>query len=149
MTNPTPDPAPALTGRDIGQAQRAIGALLGRKLDAAGLPFSDWVVLLTLDTAGPLAADDLVGRQADGLNEPESEARATVDRMLGSGMLAPEGDRLAPTAAAESVFRPICDGVSQLTVELYGDLPREDLVATRRTLAEVTRRANAKLAEIA
>ncbi|HEY7070499.1 MAG TPA: hypothetical protein VH479_10310 [Acidimicrobiales bacterium] len=149
MTNPTPTSAPALTGRDIGEAQRAIGALLGRKLDAAGLPFSDWVVLLTLDTTGPLAADDLVARQAGGLREPESEARATIDRMIGAGMLAPEGGRLVPTAVAESVFRPIRDGVSRLTVELYGDLPPEDLEATRRTLAEVTRRANAKLAEIA
>jgi hypothetical protein len=69
--------------------------------------------------------------------------------MIGAGMLAPEGGRLVPTAVAESVFRPIRDGVSRLTVELYGDLPPEDLEATRRTLAEVTRRANAKLAEIA
>jgi hypothetical protein len=46
------------------------------------------------------------------------------------------------------VFRPIRNDVSRLTVELYGDLPPEDLEATRRTLAEVTRRANVKLAEI-
>ena len=147
MTTPTPNPAPALTGREIGQAQRAIGALLDRKLEAAGLPFADWTVLFTLDGTGPLPADDLVARQIDGLKVPESEARGTVDRLLAGGMLAPDGDRLAPTAAAEAVFRPIRDGVSRLTVELYGDLPPEDLEATRRTLAEVTRRANAKLAE--
>src|SRR5262245_41087548 len=145
MTTPTP----ALTGREIGQAQRAIGALLDRKLAAAGLPFPEWTVLFTLDATGQLAADDLVARQVDGLKVPEGEARATLDGMVGGGMLAPDGDRLAPTAAAEGVFRPIRDDVSRLTVELYGDLPPEDLEATRRTLAEVTRRANAKLAEMA
>lgn len=149
MTTPTPKPTPALTGREIGQAQRAIGALLDRKLAAAGLPFADWTVLFTLDATGPRPADDLVARQVDGLKVPESEARTTLDRMVDGGMLAPDGDRLAPTAAAEAVFRPIRDGVSRLTVELYGDLPPEDLEATRRTLAEVTRRANAKLAETA
>jgi hypothetical protein len=150
MTNatPGPSPAPALTGREIGQAQRAIGALLDRQLAAAGLPFADWTILFTLEASGPLAAEDLVARQVDGLKIPESEARATLDRMVDGGMLAPEGDGLAPTAAAEGVFRPIRDNVTRLTVELYGDLPAEDLEATRRTLAEVTRRANAKLAEI-
>jgi hypothetical protein len=149
MTNATPSAAPALTGREIGQAQRAIGALLDRELAAASLPFADWTILFTLDASGPLAADDLVARQVDGLKIPESESRATLDRMLAGGMLAPEGDRLAPTATAEGVFRPIRDRVTRLTVELYGDLPAEDLEATRRTLAEVTRRATAKLAELA
>ena len=148
MTTPTSNPTPALTGREIGQAQRAIGALLDRKLEAVGLPFAHWTVLFTLDATGPLPEGDLVARQVDGLKVPESEARATLDRMIDGGMLGHDGDRLAPTAAAEGVFRPIRDDVSRLTVELYGDLPPEDLEATRRTLAEVTRRANVKLAEI-
>jgi DNA-binding MarR family transcriptional regulator len=147
VTAPTPNPAPALTGREIGQAQRAIGALLDRKLAAAGLPFADWTVLFTLDAAGPLTADELVARQVDGLKVPQSEARATLERMTGAGLLAADGDRVVPTAAAEGVFRPIRTDVARLTVELYGDLPPEDLEATRRTLAEVTRRANAKLAQ--
>lgn len=70
---------PALTGRDIGQAEKATRALLDRLLD---------------------------------------EAR----------------------------YRPARRELSRITDELYGDLPEADLEATHRTLEEVTRRANAKLA---
>jgi hypothetical protein len=34
--------------------------------------------------------------------------------------------------------------VTTITDELFGDLPRADLEKTRRTLAEVTRRASAR-----
>jgi DNA-binding MarR family transcriptional regulator len=143
---------PALTGRDIGQTATAIQALLDRLLVQAGISFPEWTVLFTLDSAGPLSRGELVQRQVHGLKVPEAEAQATVDGMRSSGLLAPAGDgddpALAPTEAAEAVFRPVRQAVSRLTVELYGDLPPADLEATRRTLAEVARRANARLAAV-
>jgi hypothetical protein len=158
-TTPTP---PVLTGRDIGAAARATGALLDRLLDEADLPFGEWTVLFTLAGSGPLSRSALVQQQAGGLKVPESTARATVDGMLASGLIAPAGGsepaggtddgsdaadpRLAPTAAGMAVYRPIRQAVNQITVDLYGDLPAADLEATRRTLEEVTRRANARLA---
>jgi DNA-binding MarR family transcriptional regulator len=147
-TTPSPSLPPSLTGREIGQAQRAIGALLDRLLDAAGLPFDEWTILFTLDVGGPLSADAIVERQADGLKVSPAEARATLDRMVASGLLASVdgGDALAASDAGEAVFRPVRVAVAQLTTELYGDLPPADVEATRRTLAEVTRRANARLA---
>jgi hypothetical protein len=126
MTTTTPTP-PVLTGRHIGAASRATGALLDQLLDRADLPFGDWTVLFTLAGTGPLAPDDLVRQQADGLKLPEATARATVDGL-------------------QAVFRPLSDAVGRITVDLYGDLPPADLEATRRTLEEVTRRANARLA---
>jgi DNA-binding MarR family transcriptional regulator len=149
MTTPTP---PVLTGRHIGAASRATGALLDQLLDEADLPFGEWTVLFTLAGTGPLAPDELVRQQADGLRLPEATVRATVDGLLASGLvgLGPaegdSGDRLQLTAAGEAVFRPISDAVGRITVDLYGDLPAADLEATRRTLEEVTRRANARLA---
>jgi DNA-binding MarR family transcriptional regulator len=141
---------PALTGRDIGQAANATSALLDRLLAQAGLPFPQWTVLFTLDGAGPLPRGELVQRQVHGLKVPVAEAQATVDGMRSSGLLAPAGDgddpALEPTEAAEAVFRPVRQAVSRLTEELYGDLPPADLEATHRTLEEVTRRANARLA---
>jgi len=155
MTTTTPTP-PVLTGRHIGAASRATGALLDQLLDQADLPFGDWTVLFTLAGTGPLAPDDLVRQQAEGLKVPEATARVTVDGLLASGLVGPaEGggdgdgdgdDRLALTAAGEAAFRPLSDAVGRITVDLYGDLPAADLEATRRTLEEVTRRANARLA---
>jgi DNA-binding MarR family transcriptional regulator len=149
MTTTTPTP-PVLTGRHIGVASRATAALLDQLLDRADLPFGDWTVLLTLAGTGPLAPDELVRQQADGLKVPAATARATVDGLLASGLVGPaedDGDgRLVLTAAGEAVFRPLSDAVGRIAVDLYGDLPPADLEVTRRTLEEVTRRANARLA---
>lgn len=150
---------PALT-RDIGQAERAMRAVLERLLDEAGLSFPEWTVLVFLDGAGPLARSELVRRQVDGRVAPEVAARAAVDDLRSRGFLAPTGGaqgasgsdgdgedpRLALTAAGEAVYRPARLTVSRITDEFYGDLPPADLEATHRTLAEVARRANARLA---
>ena len=118
---------PALT-RDIGQAERTMHALLERLLDEAGLSFAEWTVLNFLDgDAGQLApADEAHGAGVSGNDD--------------------EDLRLAPTAAGEAVYRPVRRTVARISDELYGDLPPADLEATQRTLAEVTRRANARLA---
>jgi DNA-binding MarR family transcriptional regulator len=138
---------PALTGRDIGAAARSTNALLQRLLDEADLPFAEWTVLFTLAGAGPMARDALVRQQSDGLKVPESAVAATIDGMLASGLLASGDDgRLAPTDAGSAAYRPIRAAVDRITADLYGDLPPDDLAATQRTLAEVTRRANALLA---
>jgi DNA-binding MarR family transcriptional regulator len=155
MTSTNPPTPPILTGRDIGAAQKATGALLDRQLERVGLPFEEWTVLFTLNGTGPLPTSALVARQVDGLKISEAEARAVVDGMRAAGRLAPLDDadtadpRLAPTPEAEAVFRPVFQAVTALATELYGDLPPADLEATRRTLAEVTRRANARLAALA
>ena len=86
-------------------------------------------------------------------------ARATVDGLRSSGLVAPvdeardvgkpvgdaQDPRLTLTAAGQARFRPVRQAVLRIADELYGDLPPADLEATRRTLAEVTRRANARL----
>ena len=150
---------PALA-RDIGQAERTMRALLEQLLDEAGLSFPEWTVLNFLDGAGPLARSELAQRQVKGRVVPEAAARATVDGLQSRGLLAPADDaqgagwaddvgedpRLAPTAAGEAIYRPARRTVTRITDELYVDLPPADLEATDRTLAEVTRRANAWLA---
>ncbi len=143
--------------RDIGQAERAMRALLEQLLYEAGLSFPEWTVLNFLDGNGPLARSALAQRQVDGRVVPEAAAWATVDGLWSRGLLAPAdevpgagGDdkdpRLAPTAAGEAAYRPVRQIVARITDDLYSDLPPADLEATHRTLAEVTRRANARLA---
>jgi DNA-binding MarR family transcriptional regulator len=149
---------PNLT-RDIGQAERAMRALLERLLDEAGLSFAEWTVLVFLDGAGPLTTGELVRRQVGGRVAPEAGARAAVDRLLSRGLLAPANDtrgagrlggedgnlKLTPTTAGEAVYLPVRINVERITGELYGDLPQAALEATHRTLAEVFRRADARL----
>lgn len=141
--------APALT-RDIGQAERAMRAVLERLLDEAGLTFPEWTVLVFLDGAVPLARSELVRRQVDGSVAHEDVAQATVDGLRLRKLLAPVDDggeepRLAFTAAGEAAYRPVRQTVYRITEEFFGDLPLSDLEATHRILAEVTRRANSHL----
>jgi DNA-binding MarR family transcriptional regulator len=150
---------PALT-RDIGRAKRNMRALLGRLLDQAGISFPEWTILAPLDGAAPLTRSELVRRQVNGRVAPGVEARAAVDGLLLRGLLAPadgaqggvdpdaddgQDPRLVPTAAGEAVYGPARRTVTTITDELLGDLPQADLEATRRTLAEVTRRASARI----
>ena len=150
---------PNLT-RDIGQAERTMRALLERLLDEAGLSFPEWTVLVFLDGAGgPLARGELVRRQVNGRVEHEAAAQAAVDGLLSRGLLATAdargaggavvgggNPRLATTAAGEAFYRPVRRTVDLIIDGLYGGLPPADLEATHRTLAEVYRRANARLA---
>lgn len=150
---------PPLT-RDIGQAERAMGALLEPLLDEAGLSFPEWTVLIFLDGAGPLTPSELVRRQVDGRVAPEATARNAVDGLLSRGLLVPAGGtqsrgrpagdgedlRLTLTAAGEAAYLPVRRTVDRIADGLYGDLPPGDLEATHRTLAEVVRRANVRLA---
>lgn len=150
---------PNLT-RDIGQAERAMGALLEPLLDEAGLSFPEWTVLVFLGSTGPLTPDELVRRQVNGRVAPEAAARSAVDGLLSRGLLVPtdgiggagvpggdgEDPRLAPTAAGQAAYLPVRRTVDRITGDLYGDLPPADLEATHRTLAEVARRANTLLA---
>jgi hypothetical protein len=160
MTTSTP---PALSARDISAAARATRALLDRLLDEVDLPFDEWTVLFVLDGTGPLGRRELVERQVAGLRVAEATARATVDVMLAAGLIAEaeagagaevaDGGAgraadpcLAPTVAGTAVYRPIRAAVDDITDRIYGDLPPDDVAATRRTLDEVTRRANVLLA---
>ena len=145
---------PALT-RDIGQAERALRALLEVELVEANLSFPGWTVLVFLDGAGSLTRAELIGRQLAGHVAPDAAAAGSaLDDLLSAGLLAPAGDggpegdggdvRLVATAAGEAAFRRVRQAVAGITDELYGDLPAADLEATHRTLAEIARRAAAR-----
>jgi hypothetical protein len=150
---------PNLT-RDIGQTERAMGALLEPLLEEAGVSFAEWTVLVFLGGAGPLTTGELVRRQVNGRAAPRAGALTAVDGLLSRGLLVPVGEdhgaggpggdgedpRLALTADGEAAYLPVRRAVGRITDELYGDLPPADLEATHRTLAEVARRANARLA---
>jgi len=139
---------PPLT-RSIGQAERALRALLGEVLEPAGLSFPEWVALTSLG-AGPMSRGELIRRLVAGRVAEAPVAGAALDDLSARGLIAPvgEGQRagaLARTPAGEAVHRPLGQAVSALTVALYGDLPPDDLDVAHRTLTEIARRAGARL----
>lgn len=145
---------PPLT-RDIGQAERSLRALLDRRLGRAGLSFPQWTVLVFLDHAEALSADELAARMVAGRVASEPDARVTVERLRASGMLAPvqndladgagEAPRLTTTAAGRATYEPVHRDVTGIVEDLFANLPPDDLEATHRTLEEVARRANTRL----
>jgi hypothetical protein len=140
--------------RILGQAERALRAILDDQLDGAGLTFLEWASLSLVDGAGALGRDTLISKLVGGKLVPDAGAgRGAVDHLVASAFLAykessgPGGARserlLVLTAAGEAVFRPVRHRIDRITGELYGDLPPADLEVTQRTLAAIAGRAQA------
>lgn len=117
-------------------------ALLERELQAGGLSFADWTVLVFTATASP-AASEVVQRQLDGHLVPTTtEAQRTIERLVEAGLIVHQKNLLAHTGKGTAVFSMYRDRAKGLAQALYGDLPAPDLVATQRTLMEIAARAN-------
>jgi DNA-binding MarR family transcriptional regulator len=144
----TTAPVPALSGRDINVAAFATRALLERLIAGAGLPFAHWTALnaVAIADGGAVARQALVAAQAGALQVDAAMVEQTVDDLLARGLVEDGDTGLALTPAGEATFHPVHEATQDLVADLYRDLPEDDLVVTQRTLAEVTRRANARLA---
>ena len=137
---------PPLTGQHIGEAENAIRAVLDALLAETRTTFHQWVALRFLAaTDSGLARDQLVARMTSGLKVEPSSVLAAIGQ-LEAEELVTVADVVALTDTGRARHRRIQDGVDQITRRLYGDLPVDDLVATRRVLAIVTERANSVLA---
>jgi hypothetical protein len=142
--------------RSIGVTERALRSLLDQRLLEAGLSFAQWAVLNFLHAGGPLSPAQLIGQQQAAFVADEAQAREAVDDLLARGLIGPgiEADGtgapaegpLTVTEAGRAVFEPLRAGSVTVTQELWGDLPAADLEATHRTLTEIGRRANLRLA---
>jgi hypothetical protein len=140
MTHP-----PTLTGADIGEAQRAIGAVLDSLLAETGTPFVTWVTVNVLATApAPLERDQLVGRMVGGLKLDRSSVESAVIDASAAGLVR-LGSAVELTAAGRDLHRRVSGGIAAVTPQLYGGIPESDLATARRVLRTVTDRANAYL----
>lgn len=140
---------PALSTRVIGQAEKALGAILGRQLAGTGLTEPQWVILTLAITSGATAGRDQFTRMvADALKISETEAQARVGDMVTAQRLqiTGEGSAVTVTGAARQLHSRIRTTITQITQRLWGDLPAGDLATAGRVLAIITERANAELA---
>jgi DNA-binding MarR family transcriptional regulator len=138
-------PAPPLTGMDINLAARATRAVFDTLLGKGGITFAEWVALRTLALQGPAIERDTLKDTLTSLLPGEAPAGELLDALRSRGLLGDDGDRIVLTADGEALFGRLQGEVGRTTAELYGDLDPEDLATTRRILAEVAQRANARL----
>lgn len=125
----------------IGQAEKALQALLLRLLDGTGLEEPHWV---TLRLAGQVGSTVDPERLVAVLRArtPYPDPAGLVDQLTGRGLLL--GGVL--TERGRSLVADVQARIDELTAPLWQDLPTADLETTTRVLTQVTARARAALA---
>jgi DNA-binding MarR family transcriptional regulator len=139
-----------LSPQIIGQAERALGALMNRVLTATGGTFPEWVALTI--TVGGDAGDHerLVERLAEALGVDAWAASAIVSELIESDLLRTvpgSGQHLILTERGQDRYGRIRAAIDDVIGRLFGDATDEDLATAGRVLSLVTARARAELAE--
>ena len=140
---------PTFSTRVIGQAEKTLNAILGRELAGTGLTEPQWVILTLAVTGGGAAdRDRFTSMVADALKISEAEAKARVADMVTAQQLniTGQGSAVTVTGTAQQLHSRIRAAITEITQQLWGDLPAEDLATAGRVLAIITERANAELA---
>lgn len=140
---------PTFSTRVIGQAEKTLNAILGRELAGTGLTEPQWVILTLAVTSGGAAdRDRFTSMVADALKISEAEAQARVADMVTAQQLniTGQGSAVTVTGTAQQLHSRIRAAITEITQQLWGDLPAEDLATAGRVLAIITERANAELA---
>jgi hypothetical protein len=140
---------PTFSTRVIGQAEKTLNAILGRELAGTGLTEPQWVILtLAVSGGGAADRDRFTSMVADALKISEAEAKARVADMVTAQQLhiPGQGSAVTVTGTAQQLHSRIRATIAEITQQLWGDLPAEDLATAGRVLAIITERGNAELA---
>lgn len=140
---------PTFSTRVIGQAEKTLNAILGRELAGTGLTEPQWVILTLAVTGGGAAdRDRFTSMVAGALKISEAEAEARVADMVTAQQLTitGQGSAVTVTGTAQQLHSRIRAAIAEITQQLWGDLPAEDLATAGRVLAIITERANTELA---
>jgi len=142
--------SPTLSPQIIGQAERALGALMNSVLTATGGTFPQWVALTI--TAGADAGIDrerLIERLAEALAVDAWAASAVATELTESDLLqvAPgHGQRLSLTERGQERYGRTRAAIDDVTGRLFDDAADDDLMTAGRVLSLITARARAELA---
>ena len=136
---------PTLSTQVIGEAESALGALLGPILARAETSFHQWLVL-TVSTAagGEIDRGQLVERISGARKIDGAAVESAIDE-LGSAGLVRAGGPLTLTEQGRGRYGQIRRAINELTARLF-DFPADELATAGRVLSIVTTRANAELA---
>ena len=126
---------PTFSTRVIGQAEKTLNAILGRELAGTGLTEPQWVILTLAVTGGGAAdRDRFTSMVADALKISEAEAKARVADMVTAQQLnvTGQGSAVTVTGTAQQLHSRIRAAIAEITQQLWGDLPAEDLATIRQ-----------------
>ena len=150
-TEPTPLASP-VGGRDLQMATRATRAVLDRVLADAGITFEQMAVLNTIELeGGSIATDALAAQLVQILKIDDAAARRAIATVAEPALVQPIGEQpeqLELSAAGRRLHADYSRQSLQISAEVWGGLPHEDPVATKRVLDAVTGRANAMLVAV-
>lgn len=129
----------------IGQAESALGAMLGPVLAEAGRSFEQWVVLAVTAGGTPVDRAGLVARIVDARKLTAAGVEAAIAELSADGALTAGSGMVEQTATGQDLHRCIRARINEVTSGLF-DFPADDLATAGRVLAVITERANAFLA---
>jgi DNA-binding MarR family transcriptional regulator len=136
---------PTLSTQVIGQAESALGALLGPILARAETSFHQWLVL-TVSTAagGEIDRGQLIERISGARKIDGAAVALAIDELATAGLVQ-AGGPLTLTEQGRGRYGQIRRAIDELTARLF-DFPADQLATAGRVLSIVTTRANAELA---
>lgn len=134
-----------LSPQVIGQAESALGALLGPVLAETGRSFEQWVVLAVTAGSAPVDRARLVARVIDARKFAAADVEAAIGELAADGALTAKSEKIELTAVGQDLHRRIRTRINEVTTGLF-EFPANDLATAGRVLAVITERANAFLA---
>jgi DNA-binding MarR family transcriptional regulator len=139
--------APILSGVDLVRTDRAPRALVDALLAQTQMTFNAWVALnVTGTSGGEMTKQAIIERMVSVLKvEPQTAASAIAENAE-AGLVSINDDHVSLTPAETQRFEQLREGALAIAERLYGGLPAEDLIATRRVLAAAAERADAAIA---
>ena len=139
-------PYPVLNTQVIGQAESALGAILGPLLARSGTTFNQWLVLtVTAANGSAIDRDQLIARITGARKIDAHQVETAISELAAAGLVLDQ-TRVSLSEAGQDRYHEIRAALADVTARLF-DFPSEDLAAAGRVLAIVTARANAELAD--
>jgi hypothetical protein len=128
-----------VTGRDIGQTERAMQQLLESVIADTPLASGEHWVALTVIANAPVSPDTTALSRA--LRSSVAATTEVADDLRGLGLV-DDREGWVPTAAGRVLFGEVFGRVQELTAQLAEGLEPADIETTRRVLATITDRAS-------
>jgi DNA-binding MarR family transcriptional regulator len=147
MTTIAQPAGPAFGTQVIGQTEKALNALLERQLAGTSITEPQWVTLtLTVVSDGTLSGDALAERVSHSLKVTQATAHQRIVELTAANLVrtSPDGT-VEATEHGKAQWSQVRAAITQITEQLWGDLPEEELATAGRVLNTVLSRANTLL----
>lgn len=133
----------------IGQTEKTLNVILGRRLAGTGITEPQWVTLtLIMVGGGTVDRAELIRRVSGAAKFSEVSVAERIAELTAVGLLRDGGDgSVQVSEVGQARWAEVRDSLGPIIQRLWGDLPAEDLAVAGRVLGIVLDRANALLAE--